>query len=148
MAMSLGKTDASCFFSCGVMFGARLLAIASNCALVMTVLHPAGAVLVAVAGLAAVPAAVFGGVSHTPSMVMTGALGGTEAEASFSASCACAFIAPAPAAGEGCGGGPPGAAWPQDSAPPKTHSSQLLRINSKPPGLVHQTLKKIPSRKS
>src|SRR5437588_13129069 len=99
MAMSLGKTDASCFFSCGVMFGARLLAIASNCALVMTVLHPAAAVFVAVAGLAAAPVVVFAGVSQTPSIVMTGALGGTEAEASFSVSSALPFIAPTPRGG-------------------------------------------------
>src|ERR1700757_3611518 len=116
MAMRRGRTLASCFFICGVMLGARLLASCSNCSLVMTVLQSAGEVLAGVfaeAGLAAAPlaAAGLGCAAHTPSMVRTGALAGTDAEVSGRAA--------------GAGGG---TACPHAIVASKAHSSQLLPI--------------------
>src|SRR4051812_50105396 len=70
-------------------------------------------------------------------MVSTAAVAGTDAALSFSAVGGCSFIWLAVGAGD-CGGvvfG--GAACAQASVPSKTHSSQLLRINCNPPGLVH-----------
>src|SRR3954451_24963494 len=72
-----------------------------------------------------------------PSIVSTAAVAGTDAALSFSAVGGCSFIWLAAGAGD-CGGAVfGGAACAQASVPSKTHSSQLLRINCNPPGLVH-----------
>src|ERR1700722_9886503 len=121
--MNRGKTPASCFFTCGVTFGATAFANFSNWALVITVLQSAAGVLVSaalveVAGFAAVPvaAAGFGCAGHTPITVITAASGGTSAEVSAGAWAGCV------------GGGALGAACPQASVPNRTHISQLLPI--------------------
>src|SRR5579864_590810 len=89
IAMNFGNTLASCFFNCGVTFGATPLASFSNSALVTTVLQSAEEALgaVALAGAAAAPlaAAGFGVAAHTPSIVMTAASAGTEADLSAGA---------------------------------------------------------------
>src|SRR5579862_879110 len=128
-AIHCGSRLASCFFICGVTLGARWPASVSNSALVMTVLQSAvddfgvaalGAVVdlavadfVPVAEFAAVPLARVGrGLSgQTPSMVITAAVGGMDAESSAGA----------------CGGAP-GTACPPASVPNRTHISHRLRI--------------------
>src|SRR5579859_3850696 len=117
----------------------------------MTVLQSAaGALAGAFSAVADLAAAVFGLSGHTPVMVSTAAVAGTEADVSGGAAGACG---PSVAAGPGCagegwrGGGTLGAACPQARVPNRTHSSQLLRI-----GRILQdwsTRKvKMPSRKS
>src|SRR5579862_4285906 len=103
------------------MLGARLLASCSNCALVITVLQSAEDLVgvLSDAGLAEVPlaAAGLGWGAHTPSMVSTGALAGTDAEVSTGAGGVAAV-----------GGGPAGAACPHAIVVSKAHSTQLLPI--------------------
>jgi hypothetical protein len=87
-----------------------------------------------VAGFAGVPLAAAGLGGHTPMIVITAAVSGTEADVSGGACGAggvCGFpifiVLPGPA--PGAAGGALGAACPQASAPDKTHISQLLRIS-------------------
>src|SRR5215467_279916 len=138
--MSCGSMLANCFFNCGVRLGTRLPASFSNSALVQVVLQSVEGVFAAgvAPGVAAVPAAgaAFAGAEQTPLTVSTTASAGTEAEVSLGF--ASSSVAPPARAG----GGVPGAACPQAIAPNKTHSSQLLRINYFPPGLVHQKIEK------
>ena len=86
-----------------------------------------------------------------PSIVMTAAVGATDADESFSAASppgACAFAGLPEGGGDDCDGGALGVACPQANVPAKTHSNQLLRINSNPPGWVHRKGEKFPSKKS
>src|SRR5579864_320155 len=79
--MKRARLDASCFFCCALRgcVGDKALAIFSNSARVITVLHSVAGVLAAEADLAAAPAAAatLGRGGQTPSTVITGASMGT-----------------------------------------------------------------------
>src|SRR5947209_19619349 len=141
--MNLGRTPASCRFICGLMgavgFGATALASLSNSDLVIVVLQSAeddftDAGFAVVEDLVAVAFVAAGLVSagHTPTTVITTASSGTEAEVSGGVA---GFEAPSVGgAGDCAGAGALGAACPKAKVPSRTHSSQLIRIQTSPPG--------------
>src|ERR1700678_211460 len=134
IAINLGKAAASWCLSCGVTLGESAVAIFSNSLRVITVLQSAGFFAAVLAGAAAVlPAvpvrevALVGVAGQTPMIVITAASSG------ISAAVGTVVGAPPFRASGGLGG-----ACPQTIVADNTHSSQLLRIQKNPPGLVVQ----------
>src|SRR5215467_1965607 len=103
MAITRGRTPASCFFCCAFALGAKAFTSFSNSALVIMVLQSEELLAACACEL------------QTPVIVRTAASLGTDAEVSA-------------AAWAGWAGGTLCAACPQASVSMKTHTNQLIRI--------------------